>query len=81
MDDKPATRCGLLTALSSVFDPPGLGTPFQLKLQSNKLYNNKCMITSTQITKTEFFKFIAVLAFKLLSYKILCINRKGNRNI
>ena len=31
MDDKPATRCGLLAALSSVYDPLGLGAPFLLK--------------------------------------------------
>ena len=31
MDDKPATQRGLLAALSSVFDPLGLGTPFLLK--------------------------------------------------
>ena len=38
------------------------------------------MITSTQITKTEIFAFIAVLVFKLLNFKVLFINRKGNRN-
>ena len=31
MDDKPATGRGLLAALSSVYDPPGLGAPFLLK--------------------------------------------------
>ena len=34
------------------------------------------MITSTQITNTEIFAFIAVLTFKLLSRKLLFINRK-----
>ena len=38
------------------------------------------MIVSTQITNTESFTFIAVLVFKLLSGKILFINREGNRN-
>ena len=31
MDDKPATRSGLLAALSSVYDPLGLGAPFLVK--------------------------------------------------
>ena len=31
LDDKPATQCGLLAALSSVYDPLGLGAPFLLK--------------------------------------------------
>ena len=31
MDDKPATQRGLLAALSSVYDPLGLGAPFLLK--------------------------------------------------
>ena len=38
------------------------------------------MITSSQITNTENFAFIAVLIFKLLSGKVLFINRKDNRN-
>ena len=38
------------------------------------------MIASTQITNTEIFPFIAVLVFKLLSRKVLSINRKENRN-
>ena len=38
------------------------------------------MITSTQITNTDIFTFIAVLVFKLLSRKVLFINRKYNRN-
>ena len=38
------------------------------------------MITLTQITNTEILAFIAVLVFKLLSSKVLFINRKGNRN-
>ena len=36
------------------------------------------MIASTQITSTEIFAFIAVLVFKLLSCKVLFINRKDN---
>ena len=38
------------------------------------------MIASTQITNTEIFAFIAVLVFKLLSRKVLFINKKDNRN-
>ena len=38
------------------------------------------MIASTQITNTEIFAIIAALAFKLLSRKVLFINRKDNRN-
>ena len=51
-----------------------------LKVQSCKLYNNKYMIASTKIANTEIFAFIAVLVFKLLSGKVLFINRKDNRN-
>ena len=51
-----------------------------LKVQSCKLYNNKCMIASTKITNNEIFAFTAVLVFKLLSRKVLFINRKDNRN-
>ena len=39
-------------------------------------YNNKYMIASTQITNTEMFASIDVLVFKLLSSKVLFINRK-----
>ena len=52
----------------------------KLKVQSCKLYNNKCMIASTQITNTEIFAFISVLVFKILSRKVLFTNRKDNRN-
>ena len=38
------------------------------------------MIASTQITNTEIFAFTAVIVFKLLSYKVLFINKKDNRN-
>ena len=38
------------------------------------------MVASTQITNTEIFTFIAVQVFKLLSGKILFINRKDSRN-
>ena len=52
-----------------------------LKVQSCKLYSNKYMIASTQvITNTEKFSFIAVLVLKLLSRKLLFIDRKDNRN-
>ena len=51
-----------------------------LKVPSCKLYNNKYAIASTQITNTENSVFIAVVIFKLLSRKVLFINRKDNRN-
>ena len=51
-----------------------------LKVQSCKLYNNKYMIAPTQIINTVIVAFIAVLVFKLLSRKVLFINRKDNRN-
>ena len=35
----------------------------------------------TQVTNTEIFSFIAVLFFKLLSRKVLFINRIDNRNL
>ena len=38
------------------------------------------MIASTQITNTEIFALTAVLGFKLLSRKVLFINRKNNGN-
>ena len=34
----------------------------------------------TQITNTEIFALVAALVFKLLSRKVLFINRKDNRN-
>ena len=52
----------------------------QLKVQSCKLYNNKYMIALTQVTNIEILAFIAVLVFKLLSRKVLFINRKEIRN-
>ena len=39
------------------------------------------MIASTQITNNEIFALIAVLVFKLLSRKVLFINRKDNRTV
>ena len=51
-----------------------------LRVQSCKLYNNKYIIASTEITNTEDFTFIAFLVFKLLSRKVLFINRKDNSN-
>ena len=35
----------------------------------------------TQVTNSEIFAFIAVLFFKLLSRKVLFINRIDNRNL
>ena len=49
------------------------------KVQSCKLYN-KYLIALTEITNSEIFAFSSVLAFKLLSCKILFINRKDKRN-
>ena len=37
------------------------------------------MIASTQLN-TKIFAFIAVLIFKLMSHKVLFINRKDKRN-
>ena len=50
------------------------------KGHSCKLSNSKHMIASTQITNSEIFAFIAVLIFKLLSRKVLFINRQDNKN-
>ena len=38
------------------------------------------MIASPQIASTEIFAFIPVLVSKLLSRKVLLVNRKDNRN-
>ena len=38
------------------------------------------MIASTQITNTESFVFIVVLVFKLLTRKVLVINRNNYQN-
>ena len=38
------------------------------------------MIASAQIPDTEIFAFTAVLVFKLLSRKVLFVNKKDNRN-
>ena len=37
------------------------------------------MIASTHETNTDIFAFIALLVLKLLSLKVLFINRKDNR--
>ena len=50
-----------------------------LKVQLCELHNNKYRIALTQITNTEIFAFIAVLVLKLLSRKLLFINRKDNK--
>ena len=47
---------------------------------SMEIYNNKHMVTSTQRKSTKIFAFIAALVFKLLTLKVLFINRKENRN-
>ena len=51
-----------------------------LKVKSYKLHDNKYMTASAQITSVEIVTFIAVLVFKVLSPKVLFINRKDNRN-
>ena len=38
------------------------------------------MIASKELTNTESFAFTSVPGFKLLSRKVLFINRKDNRN-
>ena len=52
-----------------------------LQVQSYKLHNNKYMIDSTQLTNAEVFLFIAVLVLKLLSRKVLFINRKKQKKL
>ena len=52
-----------------------------LKIQSSKLYKNKYMISSTQTTNTEIITLIAVLCYKLLSCKVLFINRKKQQKL
>ena len=44
---------------------------YHLKVQSNKLYNNKYMIVLKQITNTKIFAFIVFLVLKLLSGKFI----------
>ena len=48
-----------------------------LKVPLCRIYNNKYIIASTH---TEIFAFNAILVFKLLSRKVLFINRRNNRN-
>ena len=38
------------------------------------------MVASAQVTNAEIFTFMAVLVFRLLSPKVLFINRKDKRN-
>ena len=54
------------------------GSKNHLKGQSCKLNNNKYMIASTQMRNTGIFSYIALLGFKLLSRKVLFINRKDH---
>ena len=51
-----------------------------LKVQPYKFYNNKYMIALTQKANTEIQAFTAALVSKLLSRKVLFVNRKDNRN-
>ena len=73
-------NCSRLNVLNLRFGGTHINLIKNLMVQSCKLYNNKYMITSTQITNTENFAFIAFLVFKLLSRKVLFMNRKDNRN-
>ena len=57
-----------------------ISLPIVSLVKLSKLYNKKYMIASMKITNTEIFALIAVLVFKLLSRKLLFINRKDNRN-
>ena len=52
-----------------------------LKVQLCKWYNNECMIASTKITNTEIFAVVAVLVFKLLSRKVLLINKNTQQKL
>ena len=52
-----------------------------LKLLSCKLCNNKYMTASTQISNTESFTFITALVFKILSRKVLFINKKRQQKL
>ena len=52
---------------------------FYLKVEPCKLYNSKYIIASIEITNTEIFALIALLVFKLLSRKVLFINKKDNK--
>ena len=49
-------------------------------VESCILYNNKYIIASIETKNAEICACIAVLVFKLLSRKVLSINRKENRN-
>ena len=51
-----------------------------LKVQPCKLDNSKYITVSGKTTNTKIFAFRAVLGFKLLSRKVLSVNRKDNRN-
>ena len=43
-----------------------------------KIIYHRYIIASIEITNIEIFAFIAVLVFKLLSHKLLFINKKDN---
>ena len=47
-----------------------------LKVQSCKLYNNKCIIVLAQITHTEIFTFKAVVVYKLLNHFFVVYKQK-----
>ena len=52
----------------------------KLKIKFYRPYIITNMTLSTQITNNEIFAPIAVLVFKLLSPKVLFINKKDNRH-
>ena len=71
----------IMSILFSDFIKIFLGTYHSyLKVPSCKWYDNKYMLVSTQITNTEILTFVVVLVFKLLSCKVLFLDRKDNRN-
>ena len=49
------------------------------RLQNNSV-NGAKWVTINRVINTDIFAFIAVLVFKLLSLKVLLINRKVNSN-
>ena len=89
IDEKVSKNTGILYETKDIINTKGLRNLYHsfihtsLKVQSCKLYNTKYRFihgASSQITNTEIFTFKAVLVFKLLSHKVLFINRKDKRN-
>ena len=59
-----------------MFCPAAAFQRYQIFIKGTVIQVITGMITTTEITNTEIFAFIAVLVFKLLSRKVLFINRK-----